>query len=68
MEMRGVKRFEIAGHFNVPPTRITNVLRKPRIQKLRVRLCNKIDVHLFNHEGASKWQARPKSEQPTQSL
>lgn len=53
MELRGAERYRIANFFDVTPSKVTEVLRKPRIISLRVKLCNKIDTILFGEEGVT---------------
>ena len=53
MELRGMERYRIANRFDITPSRVTDILRKPSIEKLRINVCNKIDQLLFGEKGVT---------------
>ena len=48
MELRGLERYKIAGKFEATPSKITEILRKPRIKRLRDKICNSVERKLIN--------------------
>lgn len=53
MELRGMERYRIANRFDITPSRVTDILRKPSIEQLRIKVCDKIDDLLFGEKGVT---------------